>query len=217
MKKLVILCAVLLVISALTSTVFAANQSAFSKINVTKDVEVIDDTKDQGGNNKPIAFVEGYGIGYSQIDDIVVFRNIDFGKNGANKFIISFQYGATSGESTLAIYIDDYKTAKPICELKCTPTGGWKLENAKEFSAACSVAGGVHTVYVKFTNKASGSFGYIRFEEAPATTAATTKAAATSAAKAPAAAAAKTPDMAVVIAAVAVTAASAAIVIKRKH
>ena len=163
-------------------------------------MEVIDDTKDQGGNNKPIAFVEGYGIGYSQIDDIVVFRNIDFGKNGANKFIISFQYGATS-----------------ICELKCTPTGGWKLENAKEFSAACNVAGGVHTVYVKFTNKASGSFGYIRFEEAPATTAATTKAAATSAAKAAATTAAKTPDMAVVIAAVAVTAASAAIVIKRKH
>ena len=66
-------------------------------------------------------------------------------------------------------------------------------------------------------DKASGSFGYIRFEEAPATTVATTKAAATTAAKAAATAAAKTPDMAVVIAAVAVTAASAAIVIKRKH
>ena len=135
MKKLVILCAVLLVISALTSTVLAANQSAFSKIEVKKDVELIDDTKDQGGNGKPIAYVEGYGVGYSQIDDIVVFRNIDFGKNGANKFIISFQYGATSGTADLAIYIDDYKTAKPICEIKATPTGGWKLENAKEFSA----------------------------------------------------------------------------------
>lgn len=147
----------------------SAKYDAFDKIEVTPDVLLIDDdtTQHQGGSGNPIQYVEGYGVGYSSLNDIVYFPDVDFGPNGAKQMTIFFSYGHNDGSATtLDVFIDDYQNGKPICSYEIGYTGGWEAIYAQEFTADCEVPGGVHTVYVKFTNDRSGSFTYITFTEA---------------------------------------------------
>lgn len=176
MKKFTVLLMITLLVCALAINV-SAKYDAFSKIEVTTDVTLIDDdtTQDQGGSGQPIQYVEGYGVGYSSTNDIVYFADVDFGTDGAKEMTIFFSYGNDDDtKTTLNVYIDDYKSGTPICSYEIGFTGGWESTKAQELKAACTVPGGIHTVYVQFTNEKSGSFTYISFAKAdpPAETAA---------------------------------------------
>lgn len=105
-------------------------------------------------------------MGYSSLNDIVYFSDVDFGANGAKQMTIFFSYGNDDeSTTTLNVYIDDYKNT-PVCSFEIGFTGGWESTFAQEFTADCQIPGGIHTVYVQFTNEKSGSFTYIRFTEA---------------------------------------------------
>ncbi|MBE6723609.1 MAG: LamG domain-containing protein, partial [Ruminococcaceae bacterium] len=86
----------------------AAGESAFEEIWVTAEQEFYDDpeTLELGGHGQPIQYVDGYGVGYSSLNDQVIFRDIDFGANGADKMLINFSNGGEK-DTTLAIYIDE--------------------------------------------------------------------------------------------------------------
>lgn len=168
MKKLTVL--LLSILLLLTVTIPAsAKYDAFKNIEVTPDVTLIDDdtTQQQGGSGNPIQYVEGYGVGYSSLNDIVYFSDVDFGANGAKQMTIFFSYGNDDDSTTtLDVYIDDYQNTSPVCSFEIGFTGGWESTYAQEITADCQIPGGVHTVYVQFTNEKSGSFTYIRFTEA---------------------------------------------------
>ncbi|MGI6203006.1 MAG: carbohydrate-binding protein [Eubacteriales bacterium] len=166
-KAAVIILAALIALT--TSLAASAKYDAFSKIEVTPDVHLIDDdtTQEQGGSGNPIQYVEGYGVGYSSLNDIVYFPDVDFGENGAKQMTIFFSYGHDDGSATtLDVYIDDYENSEPVCSFEIGFTGGWESTFAQEITADCNIPGGVHTVYVQFTNDRSGSFTYITFTEA---------------------------------------------------
>lgn len=217
MKRLSVLALCLLL--AVLMVVPASAASAFSNITVTKDTQMIDSGEGTAGKN--IGFVDGYGVGNSQKNDVVVFPDVDFGTLGAKDMTIYFSYGAAAGspDTTCAAYIDDYKTGKPICSFTIAPTGGWKTEFAKEFKQNCTVASGKHTVYVVFTNNQSGSFAWIKFTQADPKVETTTKAAATTAkaAAASTAKAAQTPDLIVVPAVLAVASVATFAVSRKKR
>lgn len=165
MKKL-IMCVILLSF-VFTMTVMAA-VNPYNRIEVSPETELIDSEVNQGPNNHPIEYVGGYGIGYTYLDDIVVLRDLDFGPNGADQMTIAFGYDGNSDPSSslLKIYIDDYN--KPaVAEIRCTDTGGFDEANQKDFVFDCSVPSGVHTVYIKFAEAATGSIYSILFREAP--------------------------------------------------
>ena len=165
-RKFLIAAAALLLAAILPIGVFAA-QSAFSNVEITENTKLYDDpdTLNEGGNGNPIQYMEDYGVGYSSLNDQVIFEDLDFGPNGANKMYISFSFGAED-PTTLAVYIDE-KSDTPACTYEIGNTGGWEKTFAEEFAADISVPGGIHTIIVEFTNSMSGSFSYIRFDEAP--------------------------------------------------
>lgn len=166
-KAAIFIMAALIALTAMLTA--SANYDAFSKIEVTPDVMLIDDdtTQQQGGSGNPIQYVEGYGVGYSSLNDIVYFPDVDFGANGAKQMTIFFSYGRDDDTTTtLDVYIDDYQNSKPVCSFEIGFTGGWESIYAQEFTADCSIPSGTHTVYVQFTNEMSGSFTYITFTEA---------------------------------------------------
>ena len=165
-RKFLIAAAALLLAAILPIGVFAA-QSAFSNVEITENTKLYDDpdTLNEGGNGNPIQYMEDYGVGYSSLNDQVIFEDLDFGANGANKMYISFSFGAED-PTTLAVYIDE-KSDTPACTYEIGNTGGWEKTFAEEFAADISVHGGIHTIIVEFTNSMSGSFSYIRFDEAP--------------------------------------------------
>jgi Carbohydrate binding module (family 6). len=213
MKKLIAILSVSLLLCAFTLNVLA-KYDAFSKIEVTPDVTLIDDdtTQDKGGSGQPIQYVDGYGVGYSSLNDIVYFSDVDFGANGAKQMTIYFSYGNDDDSTTtLNVYIDDYKNSSPVCSYDIGYTGGWESTKAQEFTADCTIPSGVHTVYIQFTNDKSGSFTYIDFTQAePAQTAAPETAAVT---ETPAITAAQTADVSIIVAAVSLAAVSAYIAI----
>jgi len=138
------------------------------------------DTLFEGGSGQPIQYVNGYGVGYSSLNDQVIYEKLDFGENGADKMIINFSNGGAD-DTTLAVYIDE-KSGTPAATYTIPNTGGWEETWAEEFETAIDVPGGRHTVIVEFTNSNSGSFTYIRFHEksgdaAPAAAAETSSAA----------------------------------------
>lgn len=136
---------------------------------VDEKAKLIDDpsTNDLGGGGNPIQFVDDNGIGYSSLNDIVYFENVDFGEKGAKEMTIFFSNGNRDGNhSTLSVYIDDYENNEPIALFDIKYTGGWDSSYAKEFSVECPVPAGKHTVYIQFTNENSGSFTWISFAEA---------------------------------------------------
>ena len=148
-----------------SSNAAAAGESAFEEIWVTADQEFYDDpeTLFEGGSGQPIQYVEGYGVGYSSLNDQVIFRDIDFGANGADKMLINFSNGG-GDDTTLAIYIDE-KSGDPDATFTIPNTGGWEAVWAEDFETAIDVKSGVHDVIIEFTNSNSGSFYYIKFFE----------------------------------------------------
>ena len=168
MKKIAMLVLFAVLVSLCTLGVSAA--SAFENVVITEKTKLVNDAANdsKGGSGKPIAYMEAYGVGYSSLGDQVVFEDVDFGKNGADKMYISFSYGNNDKTTTtLAVYIDK-KSDKPAATYEIGYTGGWEKTKAKEFETAIDVPAGKHDIIVEFTNEKSGSFSYIRFNEAPA-------------------------------------------------
>jgi len=167
MKKLTSVMFAIVLVSLMVTSVFAAD-SAFDKYVVTANTKFIDDASTNangGGGGKAIAFVEGYGCGYSSTNDIVAIE-LDFGENGADGCSMKFGYAGTK-ETTLSVYIDDYKSGKPAAKLSIANTGGWdiaKVTKMTEFDI--EVPAGKHTVYFQFTNDQSGSISEVTFIEA---------------------------------------------------
>ncbi|NLE12632.1 MAG: carbohydrate-binding protein [Clostridiales bacterium] len=175
----------------------------FTTMNVTAKTIMIDqiDTMSQGGSGKPIAYVAGYGCGYSSLDDMVVFPNCNFGKNGAKAFAIKFGFGKEGATTKVNIYVDN-PYGKPAAELEIGPTGGWKAEDdtqAKVITGTINVEPGIHTILVRFMNDQSGSFSQLSFVEGDPRPETTAKAAAASSP----AAAAQTADFIVIPAVIA--------------
>ena len=221
MKKTAVLLVMCLLVVGFTLNAFAAT-SAFSQIDVTPDTPYIDDdtTQDLGGSGQPIQYVDGYGCGYSSQNDIVYFEGIDFGANGAKALTIKFGFGKEDGETTtLAVIIDDPASA-PVGTFEIGFTGGWGIDTAGDVTTDVAIPGGVHTVYIKFTNEQSGSLSSMIFTEAdpaPAETEAPAAetAAETSAPEAPVVAP-QTMDMGIIAGLVALASASVAIVSKKR-
>lgn len=167
MKKL--LTAILTFGLILIFAISASATSAFEKVVITASTELYDDpaTLNEGGNGQPIQYMEAYGVGYSSLNDMVIFKGIDFGINGANKMFINFSYGNNDDTTTLIEVYVDKAEGTPVASYKIGYTGGWESTFAQEFEAAAVVPGGTHDIYVKFANSKSGSFTYVRFNEAP--------------------------------------------------
>ncbi len=179
MKKSIMILFVCLITAVFSLNSFAATD-AFKTIEVTPDTPYIDDdtTQDLGGSGQPIKWVEGYGCGYSSQNDIIYFEDIDFGANGAKSLTMKFGYGKEDAKTTLAVMIDDPKSA-PVGTFEIGFTGGWEIEKAGDVTTDVKIPGGIHTVYIQFTNEHSGSISSIIFAQADAaaeTTAAETTA-----------------------------------------
>ncbi|MDD4772816.1 MAG: carbohydrate-binding protein [Eubacteriales bacterium] len=220
MKKSAVLITVAVLLIALAVNV-SAKYDAFAKIEVTPEVTLIDDdtTQDEGGSGQPIQYVEGYGVGYSSTNDIVYFEDVDFGADGAKAMTIFFSYGNDDDSKTaLDVYIDDYKSGNPVCSYEIGFTGGWESVNAQEFKADCDIPGGVHTVYVQFTNEKSGSFTYISFDKAdpPAETDAPETEAEAEAAAPVVTTAAQTADTGIITGIIALSGAALAVITKKR-
>lgn len=211
MKKLMAIAMALLIICTLTVNVLGATD-AFKTIVVDKNITYIDDatTQDKGGSGNPIQYVEGYGCGYSSLNDIVVFKDLDFGKNGAKACSMKFGY-AGSSETTLSVFIDDYK-GTPAAKLAIKNTGGWDIKSVtKNTDFDIKVPGGVHTIYFQFTNDQSGSISELVFIEGDPVVETTTAAPAATKPAAP-----QTFDILSVISVAAVTSAASLAVISKK-
>lgn len=111
-----------------------------------------------------IHWMKYYGCGYGTIGDMVEFVGLDFGENGATKVYLPVSYGGDA-TTTFDLFIDD-PSNKPACSFSTTSTGGFTNIAAKELVADVKVPAGKHDIYVKFTNEESGSFEYIRFDQA---------------------------------------------------
>ena len=168
MKKL--FTAMLAVTIILTMAISASAATAFENVAITATTELFDDpaTMDQGGNGTTISYMEAYGVGNSSLNDMVIFRGVDFGANGADKMFINFSYGNNDDTATaIEVYLDKAE-GTPIATYAIGFTGGWEITLAQEFEATVAILGGVHDIFVKFASEKSGSFSSVRFNEAPA-------------------------------------------------
>ncbi len=181
MKKITVALLTLVLLCTLVVPAFAAvTKNAFENVVMNGNEDEFGyHTNDSGRlrNGKNISYMEQYGCGNGAMGDSVEFKNVDFGKNGAKEMVLSFSYGGEN-TSTVAVKLDDPKSA-PIATYAITNTGGWDKTKAKEFTTSVKVPGGIHNVFVEFTNEESGSFSYIRFVEADAPVAGATTAPAT--------------------------------------
>lgn len=170
MKKFAVaLLSLILLCTLVAPSMAATTKNAFENVVMNANEDEFGYIPNSSGRDRmgnTIQYMEAYGCGYGAEGDMVQFKNIDFGKNGAKEMTLSVSYG-DEGTTTLAAYLDDPKSA-PIATYSVTNTGGWDKTAAKEFTTAVKVPGGVHDVYVQFTNDQSGSFSYIRFTEADA-------------------------------------------------
>ncbi len=183
MKKITVALLTLVLLCTLVLPTFAATtKNAFENVVMNGNADefgYITNTSGELRNGKNISYMEAYGCGNGAMGDAVQFKNIDFGKNGAKQMVLSFSYGGES-TSTVAVKLDKQDSA-PIATYAITNTGGWDKTKAKEFTTNVKIPGGVHDVFVEFTNEESGSFSYIRFVEADAPVATTTPATGTTA------------------------------------
>lgn len=161
MKKSLLAIIGLILALACSMSVAAAGGSAFENVMITADTKIYD----EGGTSNPIAYMEAYGVGYSSKGDQVIFEDIDFGNNGANKMFINFSYGNESNSTNIAVFIDK-RGDTPAATFNIGYTGGWESKFAKEFTAEISVPAGKHDIIVEFLDE-TGSFNYIRFDETP--------------------------------------------------
>jgi hypothetical protein len=212
MKKITVALLTLVLLCTLVVPAFAAvTKNAFENVVMNGNEDEFGyHTNDSGRlrNGKNISYMEAYGCGNGAMGDSVEFKNVDFGKNGAKEMVLSFSYGGEN-TTTVAVKLDDAKSA-PIATYAITNTGGWDKTKAKEFTTAVKVPGGVHNVFVEFTNEESGSFSYIRFVEADAPVAGATTT--TTAPTAPA-----TADMGVIASVAAIATAAAGFVALKKR
>lgn len=162
MRKSLLAIIGLILALACSMSVAAAGGSAFENVMITADTKI----HDEGGTSNPIAYMEAYGVGYSSKGDQVIFEDIDFGNNGANRMYINFSYGNESNSTNIAVFIDK-RGDIPAATFNIGYTGGWESKFAKEFTAEISVPAGRHDIIVEFLDE-TGSFNYIRFDEAPA-------------------------------------------------
>lgn len=161
MKKITV---IILAIMMLTIAVNAADP--FTKIVTSPDTKLIDATEDQGANNHPIEYVENYGIGYTWIGDFAYFEDLDFGPNGADKMTIGYTYGTDDPkECILEVYLDS-TTGTKIGTYYISNVGGYSEEFKQDFTIDVDIPGGIHTVYIKWTNT-TGSLFHVQFNEAP--------------------------------------------------
>lgn len=132
------------------------------EIKVSEELEFFDDPKTlwEGGKGLPIQYVDGYGVGYSSLNDQVIFRALDFGDKGVNKMVIGFSNGGN--DATLAVYVDK-KGRTPAATFTIPNTGGYESVWAEEFETDIDITGGLHDIIIEFTNSNSGSFHFIRF------------------------------------------------------
>ena len=180
MKKITVALLTLVLLCTLVVPAFAAvTKNAFENVVMNGNEDEFGYIADPNNkrNGKNISYMEAYGCGNGAMGDAVQFKNVDFGKNGAKEMVLSFSYGGES-TTTVAVKLDDLNSA-PVATYAITNTGGWDKTKAKEFTTDIKVPGGVHDVFVQFTNEESGSFSYIRFVEADAPVAGATKAPAT--------------------------------------
>ena len=213
MKKITVALLTLVLLCTLVVPAFAAvTKNAFENVVMNGNEDEFGyHTNDSGRlrNGKNISYMEAYGCGNGAMGDSVEFKNVDFGKNGAKEMTISFSYGGEN-TTTVAVMVDDQESA-PVATFAITNTGGWDKKAAKEFTTPIKVPGGVHDIFVEFTNEESGSFSYIRFAEADAPVAGT-PAATTKPATAPA-----TADVAAIASVAAVLTSAAGFVALRKR
>ena len=160
-KSLLVLMSLVLMLS-LALSVSAKGENAFENVMITADTKIYD----APGTDNPIAYMEAYGVGYSSKGDQVWFEDLDFGANGADKITINFSYG-TEGNSTNIAFFVDSTDGEPAAKLNIGYTGGWESTYAKEFTTDIEVPAGKHTIIVEFLDE-TGSFNYIRCNEAPA-------------------------------------------------
>lgn len=160
-KSLLVLMSLVLMLS-LALSVSAKGENAFENVMITADTKIVD----VPGTDNPIAYMEAYGVGYSSKGDQVWFENLDFGENGADKITINFSYGADGSSTNIAFFVDS-TDGEPAAKLNIGYTGGWESTYAKEFTTDIEVPAGKHTIIVEFLDE-TGSFNYIRCNEAPA-------------------------------------------------
>lgn len=160
-KSLLVLMSLVLMLS-LALSVSAKGENAFENVMITADTKIYD----APGTDNPIAYMEAYGVGYSSKGDQVWFEDLDFGENGADKITINFSYGADGGSTNIAFFVDS-TDGEPAAKLNIGYTGGWESTYAKEFTTDIEVPAGKHTIIVEFLDE-TGSFNYIRCNEAPA-------------------------------------------------
>ena len=166
MKKLALVLLTFVLVCTLVAPAFAA-RSAFSKVELNNndaETKYIPNAEGRARMDNVIQYMEAYGCGYGTKGDMVEFVGLDFGSKGADKMTLSFSYNDVN-TSTLAVHIDDPK-ASPVATFAVTDTGGWDIAHAKEFTTDVKIAGGVHDIYIEFTNEESGSFSYCYFNEA---------------------------------------------------
>ena len=156
-KSLLVLMSLVLMLS-LALSVSAKGENAFENVMITADTKIYD----APGTDNPIAYMEAYGVGYSSKGDQVWFEDLDFGENGADKITINFSYGAEGSSTNLAFFIDN-TDGEPAAKINI----GWESTYAKEFTTDIEVPAGKHTIIVEFLDE-TGSFNYIRCNEAPA-------------------------------------------------
>lgn len=160
-KSLLVLMSLVLMLS-LALSVSAKGENAFENVMITADTKIYD----APGTDNPIAYMEAYGVGYSSKGDQVWFEDLDFGANGADKITINFSFGANDKSTNIAFFVDS-TDGEPAAKLNIGYTGGWDSTYAKEFTTDIEVPAGKHTIIVEFLDE-TGSFNYIRCNEAPA-------------------------------------------------
>ena len=160
-KSLLVLMSLVLMLS-LALSVSAKGENAFENVMITADTKIVD----VPGTDNPIAYMEAYGVGYSAKGDQVWFEDLDFGANGADKITINFSFGANDKSTNIAFFVDS-TDGEPAAKLNIGYTGGWESTYAKEFTTDIEVPAGKHTIIVEFLDE-TGSFNYIRCNEAPA-------------------------------------------------
>lgn len=202
--------------ATIKTTKTVANQIKYPSLDPFAGLKVLDattqvvdqiNTKDKGGSGKSIAKMDAYGVGYSSLDDMIIFPNCNFGKTGAKEISIDFSYGNNdNSHATLGIFIDNpYGT--PVATLECGYSGGWELTKAKTFTAAldaAKVGAGSHTVIIRFMTEKSGSFNNVKFTAGDKDLTQTSSAAAT-------------PDLILVPVVTAVASLAGVVISKRKH
>jgi len=173
MKKILVIVVVLAVVISMSGIPALAATSPFQRIMTDENTIIIQSTTHEHSSGLPAHWEVPYGIGYTSPGTICEFPDLDFGANGASQFTVGIGFSGTDS-AAIEIMIDDPASA-PVGRVDITDTGGWDDQNQKDFTADVSIPGGVHTVYVKWSEQAdaSGSLYSVLFTEAaaPATTA----------------------------------------------